>query len=132
MGKSAVSDEKLADALRKHGGIKLRAAKAVGLARSTVQERVDTSPMLQAAIREAEESLLDISEGHLVRMVKRGDKDMVKFQLTQRGRKRGYGNNVSVGIDDAQAAAIVEGLGGSADAYRAALQRLGVPQSEIP
>lgn len=127
-----VSDAALADALTKAGGNKSQAAKMVKLGRSAVQERVDKSPFLQEAIRRTEETLLDIAESHVVKFVKRGDKDMVRYALDRKGRKRGWGPNVSVGIDDAQAEAIVAGLGGSAEAYRAALRQLGVASSEIP
>lgn len=132
MAKRTVTDFQLADALKKAGGIKSDAAKLVKLTRQTVQERVEKTPMLQEAVRQAEEELLDIAESQLKKSVRRGDKDMVRFQLQQKGRKRGYGNSVQVGIDDAQAAAIVAGLGGDPEAYRAALIRLGVAASEIP
>lgn len=132
MAKRTVTDFQLADALKKAGGIKSDAAKLVKLTRQTVQERVEKTPMLQEAVRQAEEELLDIAESQLKKSVRRGDKDMVRFQLQQKGRKRGYGNSVQVGIDDAQASAIVAGLGGDPEAYRAALIRLGVAASEIP
>lgn len=127
-----VSDAQLADALRKHAGIKARAAKAVGLDRSSVQERVERSPLLQQAIKDGEEKLLDIAESQLTKSVSRGDKDMVRYYLDRKGRKRGYGANVSVGLDEQAGAAIVAALGGSVEAYRAALARLGVAASEIP
>lgn len=132
MGRREVSEAALADALRKAGGNKSEAARMVKLTRQTVQDRVERSAVLQQAIKDADEKLLDISESHLSKMVKRGDKDMVRFHLTTRGKKRGYGNNVAVGFDESQGAAFIEALGGSVEAYRAALQRLGVAASEIP
>ncbi len=132
MARREVSEQRLADALRKAAGIKSDAARLVGLTRQAVQDRVERSAVLRQAIKDGEEELLDCAEGKLKTAVRRGDKDMVRFQLQQKGKKRGYGNNVTVGLDDAQAEAIVAGLGGSAETFRAALVRLGVAQSEIP
>ena len=121
-----VTEKQLIAALRKWGGIKALAANEVGITRQTMQERVEKSPKLQAVIKEIEEETLDLGEGHVVKGVREGDKDYVRMYLTQKGRKRGYGNKVETSLDEAQLEAIVTALGGDPEALRSALLRLGV------
>lgn len=127
-----VSDAQLSNALVLKGGIMSEAGKACGISRQAVYDRVQNTPALRETIRLVGEQLLDIAESQLTKSLKRGDKEMVRYYLDRKGKKRGYGNSVNVGIDDAQAEAIVRGLGGSVEAFRAALRQLGVPASEIP
>lgn len=121
-----VTEKQLIAALRKWGGIKALAANECGITRQTMQTRVENSKKLQDTIREIEEETLDLGEGHVVKGVREGDKDYVRMYLTQKGRKRGYGNKVETSLDEAQLEAIVSALGGNPEALRSALLRLGV------
>lgn len=121
-----VSEKALAAALRNHDGIKSFAASEVGITRQAMQARVDNSPKLQALLRDLDEEILDLGEGHVLKGVRTGDKDYVRMVMTQKGRKRGYGNKVETSLDEAQLEAIVTALGGDAEALRSALLRLGV------
>lgn len=132
MAKAGISEAKLIGALRKWGGMSALAAKELGITRQAVHQRVKNSATIRAAVAEMEEETLDIGEGHLIKLVRNGDKDAVKYYLDRRGKKRGYGSSVSVGLDEAQTEAIIASLGGSVEAYRTALRQLGVPASEIP
>lgn len=129
---SGIPEAKIIGALRKWGGIKALAAKELKTTRQNINGRVNRSPKIQEALSEIEEENLDIGEGHLIKALRNGDKDTVRYYLDRKGKKRGYGNRVDVGVDDATAEAIVAGLGGSVEAFRAALRQLGVASSEIP
>lgn len=124
--KKGVTEQQIIAALRKWGGIKALAATECGITRQSMQTRVENSPKLQATIKEIEEETLDLGEGHVVKGVREGDKDYVRMYLTQKGRKRGYGNKVEASFDETQIEAIVEALGGDPTILRAALLRLGV------
>lgn len=121
-----VTEKQLIAALRKWGGIKALAANECGITRQTVQERVEKSPKLQSVIKAVEEETLDIGEGHIVKGVREGDADYVWGYMRSKGRKRGYGTTVQNSFDEAQLEAFVVALGGSAEAFRTALLRLGV------
>ncbi len=121
-----VTEKQVIAALRKWGGIKALAANEVGIARQTMQERVERSAKLQAVIKEVEEETLDLGEGHIIKGVRAGDPDHVWPYMRSKGRKRGYGNTVQTSLDESQLEAIVIALGGSPDALRSALLRLGV------
>lgn len=126
------SDNAIDAALRASDGQVAQAARLLGMARQSLHERVTASPRLRGVIQEIEDEILDLGIGHITKGVKDGDKDYVKMFVTQKGRKRGWGNKVDVGIDDAQAEAIVAALGGDVAAYRETLAQLGIPATEIP
>jgi hypothetical protein len=132
MAKAGIPEAKIVAALRKWGGMSALAAKELGITRQAVHQRLKNSATIRAAVAEIEEETLDIGEGHLIKLVRNGDKEMVKYYLDRKGRRRGYGNSVNVGLDEAQAEALIASLGGNVEAYRAALRQLGVPESEIP
>ena len=77
-------------ALLAHYGNVSAAAAALGVAHSTLWERIGKSERLQAARVEAEERTLDLAEAALVEGVRRGDAWAVCFMLKTRGKRRGY------------------------------------------
>ena len=121
-----VSEKKIAAALRKHAGILILAAKELDMSRQNVWARVDRSKTLQAILKEIDEEHLDIGEGHIISGLRTGDREWTQFYMRCKGKKRGYGNSVHVGLDEAAIEAIVQSLGGNTDKLRAALLRLGV------
>ncbi len=124
-GPKGVTEQQLIAALRKWGGIKALAANECGVTRQTMHDRVERSPKLQAMIKEIEEETLDLGEGHIVKGVREGDKDYVRMYMTQKGRKRGYGNKVENSLDRTQLEAIATALGGDPAVLRRALIDLG-------
>lgn len=129
---SNITENMLMAALRKWGGIQALAAKELKTTRQNVHQRIKGSPALQTLLAEIEDENLDIGEGHILKGLRAGDKEMVRYYMDRKGRKRGYGNSVSVGTDEATLEAVVATLGGDPAALRAALARLGVAQTEIP
>jgi hypothetical protein len=80
-GPKGISNARLAEALRKNGGNQSEAGRVLRIGRSTVCERVAKSSDLQQALREGVESINDIAQGHLIRLIKKGDFRAVTFQL---------------------------------------------------
>lgn len=85
-----VTDEQIANALRKCGGIIVAAATVVNLHRNTVASRIKKNDELQAIVNDSRETLIDHAEKQLFAKVKRGDIKAILFTLKTIGRHRGY------------------------------------------
>lgn len=91
-----VSEAQLADALKKSGGVMAEAARLIEQAtgqpysRQAVAQRVAQSDVLKDALDEGRETLVDLAENQLMRMVETGDQKAVFFVLKTRGRLRGF------------------------------------------
>lgn len=118
MGLRKFTDAQLEQALRKHAGIKSLAAKALGVDRSTVQERVEKSPRLKAAIAEIEETTLDMAEGVILSGLKGKDKQTARWYAERKGKGRGYASKTELSISDDDLEAVVAAFGGNLDALR--------------
>lgn len=88
--KSYISDERLAQTLFRHNGNQARAARAVGLTRQAVYERVRQKPLLQAAIVDGREALVDDAEQALRELILERNATAVLFALRTLGKERGY------------------------------------------
>lgn len=83
--------EQVAEALRKANGIYAAAARLLRCDRRTVAAYVERYASVRAAAEEANATLLDIAEGHLVKDVQAGKFEQIKYYLNAKGRSRGYG-----------------------------------------
>lgn len=83
-----VSDAEIVAALIKTGGNMTKTAAKAGLARSVLYERVNASPVLVAAAKEARDVLVDVLEGKLVQVALEGDVHALKMTLTHYGKER--------------------------------------------
>lgn len=126
-----IPEKLIAAALRKWGGIPALAAKEVNTSRQNIYQRVKNSKKLQEVVRDIEDETLDLGEGHVVKGVRDGDKDYVKYYMERKGKRRGYGPKVENSFDDTQIEALVASCGGNVKLYRAFLIRLGVNPDEI-
>ena len=90
-GPKGVPEAKIIEALEASGGICSEAAKAVGVTRQALAERVRKNPNLLAAALEAREALLDECESVLLAKVREGDEKTARWLLATFGRSRGYG-----------------------------------------
>lgn len=91
--------EQVADALRRSGGVKSVAARALGCDRTTVHNYCLRYPELQAVADSQVEELLDVAEGNIRRTVYAGDLETSKWILRTRGRDRGYGDKQTLGVE---------------------------------
>ena len=106
MGGRRLTDQQIADALRKSLGIQAAAARKLGCSRDTVCVRVKKSPMLQAVIANEYERRVDIAESALFKAVASGEPWAVRFtlQVSPYGRKRGYAEQTDVNVRTSPAA----------------------------
>lgn len=65
-------------------------ARRFGCARGTIQARIDRSPTLTAALNDARESMVDMTESALYKRILDGDTTAIIFFLKTRGKERGY------------------------------------------
>jgi hypothetical protein len=79
-----------AEALTKSGGFVSYAAKMLGIAHSSLRERILRHPELQKVQKEVSDSYLDMAEHSLVKKVKDGDLGAICFFLKCKGKERGY------------------------------------------
>ena len=72
------------------GGVVRTIAKRVGLSRSRLYARIRDEMVLQDAVAEERESMLDTAEHHLFRYVQQGKEWAIKYVLSRLGKERGY------------------------------------------
>lgn len=77
-------------ALKAKAGNIAAAAKALGVARSTLYRRIEKSPGLQDVLTDAREELVDIAESALRKEVLEGNITAIIFTLKTQGKGRGY------------------------------------------
>jgi hypothetical protein len=102
-----IGAEKVAEAIRKTGGVLAAAARALGCDRSTIHRYVNDYATVREAYEEANETNLDIAEGKLLEQVRAGDPKQIQFFLRTKGRSRGYGDKMEVTGEDGGAIPIV-------------------------
>lgn len=125
------TERQITTALWKADGVVAKAAKALKMDRCSLHERIAKSPALKQVMADIDGQMVQLAEGNIAQHLRKGDKDITKFVLERRDRKR-WGNRIDVGIDDATAEAIVAACGGDPATYRALLSQLGVAAAEIP
>lgn len=94
--RQVVSDTAIAVALGKSGGVLYGAAKALGITRQSLSERIANCEELQAAYKEAVEQTSDIIESKLITIAKKGDVSAMRLYLTNKCRDRGYGQKIEI------------------------------------
>ena len=82
--------EQVRQALITHDGCLHLTAKALGCARSTVQEYCYRHPELQVEAVQAREAVVDEAEHQLYAKVRAGDSAAMLFLLRTQGKSRGY------------------------------------------
>lgn len=108
MGKG-VDKAKLAELLAEAFGNVSAVARALGVSRQTVAQRVRKSPELQQIVEDAKETLIDMAESKLARGVAAGMEWAVKRVLdSKRAVARGWGNAVRVEVEGGGELKVVE------------------------
>lgn len=120
-----VSDAEVIAALRSNRGILTPTAKALGIERSTLHERIENNPEFQRVREEIDEAILDSAEVVIFDAVDQ-DKGLTARWLAERkGKHRGYGNQVQATLDEKQLEAFVFAFGGDANKLRTLRDTLG-------
>lgn len=82
-------------ALMSTGGTIYTACKKAKIGRTTFYRYMKNDPDFAEAVREAQESCLDLAEEHLWKRIKLNDTALF-FYLNAKGSARGYGNKLTV------------------------------------
>lgn len=103
-----VTDAQLKKAITDADGVLSVAARALGIDRKTVYNRIEKSPELQAAVDEAREGLGDVAENELGKAIRAGNMTAIIFYLkaSPTGRRRGYSERTEISGPDGGAIAV--------------------------
>lgn len=82
--------ETVAKAYEKSAGNLSLCAKAVGIDRRTLDRWRKKYPELDSMMRDAEESLIDLTESRLMQAINDGNLTAIIFYLKTKGKSRGY------------------------------------------
>ena len=82
--------EQIIEALREMGGFVTKAADMLGCNYRTLENYFHKYPEILEARKEIDNGYLDLAEFELLKLVKDGDKDALKFYLKCKGKGRGY------------------------------------------
>ena len=93
-----VTNAKIKKAITDADGVIVDVARAVGVTRQTIYNRIEESPELQAALEEARESLTDTAESELGKAIRAGNLTAIIFHLkaSPTGRRRGYSERLEM------------------------------------
>ena len=86
-----INNEEIKFALSLYNGNISKSARMLQVFASGFRHRIMRTPELKKHLDEIREGRIDDAETQLQRLIKEGDKDMIKFFLGRVGRHRGYG-----------------------------------------
>ena len=89
-GRMKVSREKFIECAKRSGGIMVALAQLAGIDRMTAAKYLKLVPEANDYFQSQKETVIDIAENQLVKLVNQGDKDAIFFLLKTIGKKRGY------------------------------------------
>lgn len=85
-----LTDEQIAHALRMQRGNISATAEALGVTRWTIYTRIKDNAALGAICTDARESLIDVAESALLKLINEGNVAAIIFALKTQGKSRGY------------------------------------------
>ena len=91
-----LSRKKILQAIPDSGGIMTIIAGRLGVAWHTAQRAIESYPETQQAYQDEQERILDLAESKLYDSIQRGESQDVKWYLSKKGKKRGYGEQIDV------------------------------------
>ena len=104
------TNHQIIDALVRTNFVKQKACKLLGMSKQALYYRLERDETLQRQLALALDDRLDIAEGELMKLVKGGNFQAIKFFLETIGRKRGYGQKVEVAHTKGNSQEILEAL----------------------
>ena len=97
--KKRVTDEEIVKALFKHYGLIGPAAKTLGMARVTLEQRIRESEFLRVQVDAASEKIVDLATQAIVRLLQADNPSAVMFTLKTKGRAFGWQEDVNANIN---------------------------------
>lgn len=85
-----VSKEKFIECAKRSGGIMTALAQLAGIDRITAAKYLKFVPEANEYFQSQKETIIDLAENQLVKLVREGDKDAIFFLLKTVGKRRGY------------------------------------------
>lgn len=107
-GASGLTVDMVLAALQSSAGIKKAAAMSLGVSRSSLYRFIDANPEILDAISEIDEEILDLTEGEVIKAIKKGDMNTARWFMDRKGRGRGYGHETTIQGGDKPIRAVVE------------------------
>lgn len=89
-----VSEARLKAVLKKHDGMKGLTARALGISRQAVHERIQKNPGLQQFLADMNVQIVDTAQSQAYKKVRKGDGTMIRYVLDSLGRDRGFGKQL--------------------------------------
>lgn len=93
-GPRGITDAQLMAALKRHNGLYSFAAKALGVSREAIRQRVESNPAVKTFLADLAESTIDLAENVVVKQIKDDSGPMTRWFLERKGRDRGYGTHI--------------------------------------
>lgn len=110
-----LTDAQIAAGLRAQRGNISATAEALGVDRRTIYRRVTDNTELEAIWKEARESLIDVAESALLKLINEGNVAAIIFALKTQGRARGYSERLELTGADGGAIKVKAFIGVSPD-----------------
>lgn len=101
-----LTNEQIAAGLRAQRGNISATADALGVTRQAIHLRINESDELAAICTEARESLIDVAESALLKLINEGNVAAIIFALKTQGRARGYSERLELTGADGEAIAV--------------------------
>lgn len=101
-----LTEEQIAAGLRAQRGNISATADALGVDRRTIYRRINESEELAAICTDARESLIDVAENALLKLINEGNVAAIIFALKTQGRARGYSERLELTGADGGAIAV--------------------------
>jgi len=90
--------EQVIAALEATAGIITHAAAMLKCHRTTIREYIRRYPQVEIALEDVREKMLDLTEGELIKQIKKGNMTAITFYLRTQGKARGYSDRTQVDL----------------------------------
>lgn len=95
----AASKAKFLRSLRSKMGVVSAASQECNISRTTHYEWIKIDPVYRAKVAEINEHAIDFVESKMFEGINNGDRQLIQFFLSTRGKKRGYTTKIEVQED---------------------------------
>lgn len=85
------TEKQILDAIKGSAGIRATIIKKLNIAYCTLKSYENKYPSVREALYVEEETVLDMAEGNLFKLIQNGDPTAIYYFLNNKGRRRGYG-----------------------------------------